>query len=100
MCSCKQKSLPNALGPRHTKKRRVVCMLFFEVLLFSDTASVVYGKTSKKSMQKKRGVFLVCQDPYTEFHNIGVGNVTRLNWFAGIYESCLHVHMCFLGYVR
>ena len=38
-------------------------MLSFEVLLFTDTASVVNGKTSKKSMQKTRR-FLVCQDPY------------------------------------
>ena len=28
------------------------CMIFFEVLLLTDTASVVNGKTSKKSMQK------------------------------------------------
>ena len=34
-------------------KRRVFCTLFFEVLPFTDDASVVYGKTSKKSMQKK-----------------------------------------------
>ena len=30
---------------------------FFEVLPFTDTASVVNGKTSKKSMQKRRGGF-------------------------------------------
>ena len=51
--------------PRHTKKTvAFFCMLFFEVLLFTDTASVVNGKTSKKSMQKNAAFFLVCQDPY------------------------------------
>ena len=32
-------------------------MLFFDVLPFTDDASVVNGKTSKKSMQKRRGGF-------------------------------------------
>ena len=31
------------------------CMLFFDVLPFTDDASFVNGKTSKKSMQKRRG---------------------------------------------
>ena len=35
-----------SLRPRHTKT------LFFEVLPFTNDASVVYGKTSNKSMQK------------------------------------------------
>ena len=42
------------LRPRHTKHRRVVFgTLFFEVLPFTDEASVVNAKTSKKSMQKR-----------------------------------------------
>ena len=42
----------------HLKPPRRFCMLFFDVLLFSDDVSVVNGKTSKKSMQKRRGGFL------------------------------------------
>ena len=38
------------------------CTLFFEVLPFTDDASVVNGKTSKKSMQKTTQRFLVSQD--------------------------------------
>ena len=44
----------------HQKKRRVLCMLFFEVLLFTTLAVSVNSKTSKKSMQKT-ATFLVCQ---------------------------------------
>ena len=40
----------------HQKPRRFGT-LFFEVLLFTDTASVVNGKTSKKSMQKNAAFF-------------------------------------------
>ena len=39
--------------------------LFFEVLPFTDTASVVNGKTSKKNMQKRRGVFFGVSTQYT-----------------------------------
>ena len=46
-----------SLGPTHTKHRRVVFERFFEVLTFTDTDSVVNGKTLKKSMQKRRGGF-------------------------------------------
>ena len=43
------------LRPRHTKKNVAFFRtLFLEVLPFTDDASVVYGKTSKKSMQKRR----------------------------------------------
>ena len=46
------------LRPRHTKTPlRHFCTLFFEVLPFTDTASVVNGKTSKKRVQKLRGGF-------------------------------------------
>ena len=38
-------------------------MLFFEVLPFTTLAVSVNSKTSQKSMQKKRGVFLVCLGP-------------------------------------
>ena len=41
----------------HQTPPRRFCTLFFEVLPFTDTASVVNGKTSKKSMQKRRGGF-------------------------------------------
>ena len=48
------------LGPRHTKHRRVVLARFSLKFyrLPTDDESVVNGKTSKKSMQKRRGGFL------------------------------------------
>ena len=46
----------------HLKPPRRFCTLFFDVLPFTDDASVVNGKTSKKSMQKKTQRFLVCVD--------------------------------------
>ena len=42
----------------HIKPPRRFCMLFFDVLSFTDDARVVNGNTSKKSMQKRRGGFL------------------------------------------
>ena len=49
----------------HLKPPRRFFMPFFDVLPFTDDASVVNGKTSKKSMQKRRGgFFFMCQDPY------------------------------------
>ena len=39
----------------HQKPPRCFCTLFFEVLPFSKLASSVNGKTSKKSVQKRRG---------------------------------------------
>ena len=39
----------------HQKPSRRFCMLFFEVLPFTMLASSVNGKTSKKSVQKRRG---------------------------------------------
>ena len=39
------------------KPPRRFCMIFFDVLPFTDDASVVNGKTSKKSVQKRRGGF-------------------------------------------
>ena len=41
----------------HQKPPRHFCMLFFDVLLFIDDARVVNGKTSKKSVQNRRGGF-------------------------------------------
>ena len=41
----------------HLKPPRRFCMLFFDALPFTDDASVINGKTSKKSMQKRRGGF-------------------------------------------
>ena len=41
----------------HQTPPRHFCTLLFEVLLFTDTASVVNSKTSKKSIQKRRGGF-------------------------------------------
>ena len=41
----------------HLKLPRHFCMLFFDVLSFTDDASVINGKTSKKSTQKRRGGF-------------------------------------------
>ena len=46
------------------KKPRFFCMLFFEVLLFTGTASVVNGKTSKKSMKKKNAAFFGVSRPF------------------------------------
>ena len=45
----------------HQKPPRRFCMLFVDVLPFTTLASSVNGKTSKKSMQKRRGGFLVWQ---------------------------------------
>ena len=39
----------------HLKPPRRFCMLFFEVLPFMTLAVSVNGKTSKKSVQKRRG---------------------------------------------
>ena len=52
MCVTALKVLTHLKPPRH------FCMLLFEVLPFTDDASVVNGKTSKTSVQKGRGVFL------------------------------------------
>ena len=49
------KSVSTRFLPHATPRR--FGTLFFEVLLFTDTASVVNGKISKKSMQKPRLFF-------------------------------------------
>ena len=41
----------------HQKPLRRFCMLFFDVLPFTTHAVSVSGKTSKKNVQKRRGVF-------------------------------------------
>ena len=41
----------------HQKPPRRFCMLFFDVLPFTNDASVVNGKTSKKSVQNDAVVF-------------------------------------------
>ena len=41
----------------HQTPPRRFCTLFFEVLPFTDDASVVNGKTSKKSMKNDAAVF-------------------------------------------
>ena len=41
----------------HQTPPRRFCTFFFEVLPFTDDASIVNGKTSKKSVQKQRGGF-------------------------------------------
>ena len=51
-------SVQNLIKARHTKHRPCrFCTLFFEVLPITDDASVVNSKTSKKSMQNRRGGF-------------------------------------------
>ena len=49
-------SRPNLEGLYTPKeKRRVFCMLFFEVLPYTTLAVSVNGTTSKKGMPKRRG---------------------------------------------
>ena len=47
------------------KKRRVLCMLFFEVLPFKTLAVSVNSKTSKKSMHNKTRRFFGVSRPKT-----------------------------------
>ena len=52
----------------HLKPPRRICMIFFDVLPFTTLASSVNSKTSKKSMEKRRGGFrcvktLTCHTP-------------------------------------
>ena len=51
------KGLVDLKGLDTPKPPHPFCILIFDILPFTDNASIVNGKTSKKSMQKCRGIF-------------------------------------------
>ena len=73
----------------HLKPPRRFCMLFFDVLPFTDDASVVNSKTSKKSMQKRRGGFGVSRPlTFSVYKAILPRCVCWLFQFGGGNGSC------------